>query len=45
MDIISTRTIVMAAAFDADCNVRECVNCSEEFIRQAMEKCREIKRG
>jgi len=45
MNTISTRAIIMAAALDVECNVRECVNCNEEFIRQAIEKCREIKRG
>jgi hypothetical protein len=35
---------VSAAAFDENCNVKECVNCSEEFIKYAAEKCREIKR-
>jgi hypothetical protein len=34
---------VTAVAFDENCNVRDCVNCSEEFIKYAVEKCREMK--
>jgi uncharacterized protein YsxB (DUF464 family) len=45
MNAVSAKAIVMAAALDAECNIKECINCNEEFIRYAIEKCREIKRG
>jgi len=34
---------VSAVAFDENCNVKDCLNCSEEFIKYAVEKCREMK--
>jgi hypothetical protein len=36
--------MVSAATFDENCNVKNCINCSEEFIKYAVEKCREMKR-
>jgi len=44
MQFNKTTITVSAATFDENCNVKECVNCSEEFIKYAVEKCREVKR-
>jgi hypothetical protein len=43
MQYNKTRISVAAVAFDENCNVKDCINCSEEFIEYAVEKCREMK--
>ena len=37
--------MVSAAALDENCNVKECVNCSEEFIKSVVQRCKEMKNG
>ena len=37
--------MVSAAALDENCNVKECVNCNEEFIKSVVQKCKEMKNG
>jgi hypothetical protein len=44
MQFNKTAVTVTAATFDENCNIKECINCSEEFIKNAVEKCIEMKR-
>jgi hypothetical protein len=36
---------VSVVTFDKNCNIKECINCSEEFIKLAVEGCRKAKQG
>ena len=45
MSVNKTMMMVSAAALDENCNVKECVNCNEEFIKSVVQKCREMKNG
>jgi len=45
MSFNRTTLTVSAASLDKDCNIKECLNCSDEFIKYAVQKCREMKHG
>lgn len=44
MSFNSTAITVSVATFDEECNIKQCVNCSDEFKRYAVQKCKEMKR-
>jgi len=37
--------MVSAVALDENCNVKECVNCNDEIVKNAVQKCKEMKNG
>jgi hypothetical protein len=45
MSVNKAVIMVSAAALDENCNVKDCVNCNEEFIKSAVQKCKEMKNG
>jgi hypothetical protein len=43
MHTMFSKVTVSAATLDAECNIKECLNCTEEFIKHVIEKCKEMK--
>jgi len=43
MSVNRAMVMVSAVALDENCNVRECVNCSDEFVKNAVQRCKEMK--
>jgi len=43
MQFDKTMITVSAATFDENCNIKECINCNEEFVKHAVERCKEMK--
>lgn len=43
MSVNKTMIMVSAVALDENCNVKECVNCNDEFVKNAIQKCKEMK--
>jgi hypothetical protein len=43
MSVNKAVIMVSAITLDENCNVKECINCNEEFIKNARQKCMEMK--